>query len=193
MKSWCWYLSSSSVVVSPGCWARRQLCELLPVLFQAVAHLLPSVSCLLLQALFSESLHGELTLFPSLVDGVLAGYFCRLCWKLVWRAAPCSPPSLVCSKHCTLSVPCLLFRFFFSVPCLLFSFFFFLHGRGQAVWGYADISQGWLLGTLCCLFAHLLFCISQAGLSQHLLKFLLNEWIYVFMSTCGQNCVISHE
>jgi hypothetical protein len=28
VQSWCWYLSSSSVVVSPGGWVRRQLCAI---------------------------------------------------------------------------------------------------------------------------------------------------------------------
>jgi hypothetical protein len=103
-QSWCWYLSSSSIIVLPGGWVRRQLCELLSALFQRAVHHLPTVrqllllverlaSWLLLQALFTENLHGEQLLAPPPSSGVLIA------------------PLLLCCVY-------------FSVPCLLFSFYF---------------------------------------------------------------------
>jgi hypothetical protein len=67
----CWYLSSGPVIVLPDGWVRRQLCEPLSVLFQAVAHLPPTLSQLLLQAFFTDSLHGEQLLAPFPLSSVL--------------------------------------------------------------------------------------------------------------------------
>jgi hypothetical protein len=47
-------------------------------LFQAAAHLPPTVSHILLQALFTESLHGELPLPLSPVEGLACQLFFRL-------------------------------------------------------------------------------------------------------------------
>jgi hypothetical protein len=54
---------------------------------------------------------------------------------------------------------------FFSAACLLLSLFFsFFLGQGSfCLGGYADLSQGVCGSTVCCLFAHLVVCISQAG------------------------------
>jgi hypothetical protein len=98
-----------------------------------VAHLLPTASHLLLQALFTESLHGEQLLAP--------------------------PPF-----SSALKAPCLLCCMPFPVPYLLFSFFWG-GGGGQSVQGSLLVyTKGGCESTMCCLFAHLLVCISQAGL-----------------------------
>jgi hypothetical protein len=54
----------------------------------------------------------------------------------------------------------------FSVPCVLFSFvFFFSVGWGSVCPGVMLVyPRGRCGNTTCCLFAHLLVCISQAGL-----------------------------
>jgi hypothetical protein len=59
IQPWCWCLSSGSVVSSKGKKKRvwRQLCE---CLFEAAAHLPPTVSHLLTQALFIADLKNEL-------------------------------------------------------------------------------------------------------------------------------------
>jgi hypothetical protein len=164
IQSWCCYLSSRSVIVSPGGWVKRQLCEPLSALFQAIAHLPPTVSRLLLQALFTESLHGELPFPPSLVEGLAF-------WLLL-------QPLFIESSHgehllvpppfsSVLRAPSRLCCVSFSVPCLLFRFFllFFLWGRGQSVQGAMLVYlRGGCGSTTCYLFAHLLVCISQADL-----------------------------
>jgi hypothetical protein len=69
------------------------------------------------------------------------------------------PPSLVRSEHPASCAPCS-----FSVPCLFF-FFFFLWDMGQSVQGAMLVyPRGSCGDTTCCLFAHLLVCISQTGL-----------------------------
>jgi hypothetical protein len=98
------------------------------------------ITCLLLallpfQSLFTESSHRDQLLAPL--------------------------PSLVCSEHLPPSAVCSIFQFlaYYSV------FNCFLQGRSQSVQGamlaFPRDSCG---NTECCLFAHLLFCVSQAGL-----------------------------
>jgi hypothetical protein len=55
-----------------------ELCEPLSALFQAVAHLLPTVSCLLLQSVFTESLRGKQLLASPPFSGALKAS-CPLC------------------------------------------------------------------------------------------------------------------
>jgi hypothetical protein len=113
-----------------------EVCEPLSALFQAVANHPPIVSCLLLQALFTESSRSVRLLAPPPFSGALS--------------APCP---LCCMSF---SVPCLLFRFF---VCL------FLVGRGSVYPGAMLIHPKHIPGnTTCCLFAHLLVCFSQADL-----------------------------
>jgi hypothetical protein len=102
------------------------------------------------------------SLFPPPFSGggacLLATFAGFVYWEFAWRAAPCSFPLLWCTQS-TLPVCCVSF----SVPCLLFSFF--LWGRGQSVWGAMLVyPRGGCVSTTCCLFAHLLLCISQADL-----------------------------
>jgi hypothetical protein len=94
--------------------------------------------------------------------GLPASYCCRLCLLKVHvkSSTLLLPPSLVHSKHSTLC------SMSFSVPCLLFSF---LWGGGQSVQGDLLVyPRGGCGSTTCHLFAHLLVCVSHAGLSQHL-------------------------
>jgi hypothetical protein len=83
--------------------------------------------------------------------------------EFMWRAAPCLPPFFSALK-----APCPLCCVSFSVPCLLFSFvllLFFLQGGDQSVQrALLAYPRGGCGSTACCLFAHLLVCISQAGL-----------------------------
>jgi hypothetical protein len=90
-------------------------------------------------------------------------YLSRLCLLKV-PVVICSlsfPLSPVCSVHPAPSAACS-----FSVPCLLFSFFF-LTGQRQSVQGTMLVYPKGSCGNThisCCLFAHLLVCVSQAGL-----------------------------
>jgi hypothetical protein len=111
-----------------------ELCGLISALFQAAAHHPPTVS-LSLQALFTESSHGDqLLAFPPFSGAVACQpvYLSRLCLLKVPTeiSSFLLPPSPVCSENPTLSAACS-----FSVPCLLFSFCFayFLQGRGQSL------------------------------------------------------------
>jgi hypothetical protein len=79
--------------------------------------------------------------------------------QLMWGSAPPplsgaqgTPPSLLCV-------------FYFSAACLLFSLFFsFFPGWGSVCPGGLLICPRLVCGsTACCLFAHLVVCISQAG------------------------------
>jgi hypothetical protein len=63
------------VVILPGGWVRRQLCEPLSALFQAVVYLPHTVSRLLLQALFTALHSGKLSYLHS-----LAGFVCSEFW-----------------------------------------------------------------------------------------------------------------
>jgi hypothetical protein len=77
----------------------------------------------------------------------------------------CPSPTLWSSGIPTLFVTCLFFSFF-SAACLLFSLFFLLFFPWVGVSlsrGYADLAEGCLGSTMCCL-AHLVVCVSQAGL-----------------------------
>jgi hypothetical protein len=79
-------------------------------------------------------------------------------WKFEWRAAPCSSLLLLCSQS---TLPPLLHVLFSS----LFIIQFFLWGGGQSVQGEMLVYPRSGCGsTACCLFAHLLFHVSQAGL-----------------------------
>jgi hypothetical protein len=88
-----------------------------------------------------------------------AGYCCRLCFLRV-SVESCPSPLLQCTQG---TPPSLLHVL--SPPCLLFSFFFFLQGRGQSVQGAKLVyPRGGCRDTAGHLFAHLLVCVSQAGL-----------------------------
>jgi hypothetical protein len=69
------------------------------------------------------------------------------------------PPSLMCSESSTHSAACpFLFLVYYSV-------FFFLQGQIQSAQGPMLVyPRGNCENTMCCLFAHLLVCISHAGL-----------------------------
>jgi hypothetical protein len=64
------FLLSSTVVVSPGGWVRRQLCEPLSAVIQAAAHLPHTASWPLLKALFIAVHWGKLSHLPSLAGFV---------------------------------------------------------------------------------------------------------------------------
>jgi hypothetical protein len=103
---------------------------LLPSLVQGL------VNCLLLQALFTESLGTDQLLAPPRFSGALR-----------------APHPLCCMS--------------FLVPCLLFSFLCVCVGGGQSVQeAMLVFSRGSYGNTVCHLFAHLLVCISLAGLEQ---------------------------
>jgi hypothetical protein len=111
-----------------------ELCGLLSALFQAVAYHPPTVSP---------------SAFPVFFY-----------WKFTQRSAPCSSPLLWCTQ-CTL--PLLLHVLFSSL--FIIELFFFFQGRGQSSQGAMLIyPRGSCGNAACCLFAHLLFCISQADL-----------------------------
>jgi hypothetical protein len=111
-----------------------ELCGLLSALFQVAVYHLPTVSP---------------SAFPVFVY-----------WKFTWRSAPCPPRS-----SSALRAPRPLCCMSFSVPCLLFSFFFLFAERGSAYLGAMLVyPRGGCGNTVCRLFAHLLVCISQAGL-----------------------------
>jgi hypothetical protein len=79
-------------------------------------------------------------------------------WKFMQRSAPCFFPFLQCAQSTpTPSVACS-----FSV---LYYWVLFLRGGSQSVQGAMLVyHRGGCGNTVCCLFAHLLACISQAGL-----------------------------
>jgi hypothetical protein len=87
-----------------------------------------------------------------------AGYCCRLCLLKVC-AETLPSPFLQCTQGTPPSLLCVLFHFLFIIH------FFFLWGRGQTVQGAMLVyPRGGCGDTMCRLFAHLLVCISQAGL-----------------------------
>jgi hypothetical protein len=97
---------------------------------------------------------------PAHCQPICLSRFCLLKVHMEISSFP-PPPSPVRSVHpapsavCSFSVSCLLFRFFF----------FFFAGLGQSVQGAMLVyPRGSCGNTVCCLFAHLLVCISQAGL-----------------------------
>jgi hypothetical protein len=90
-------------------------------------------------------------------------YFCRLCLLKVYMESSSLilTPSPVCWTHPALSAAC---PFQFLVYYSVF-WFFFLRGGGQSVQGTMLVySRGGHGSTVCYLFAHLLVCVSQAGL-----------------------------
>jgi hypothetical protein len=120
-------LSLSRQVVGSGC----KVCGPLSALLQAVPHHPPTVSRLLLQALFTESLHWVQLLssppFPAQWP------FGHLLFQAFFTE----------SSHLSsvLRAPAFSAAYSFSVPCLLFSFFIFV-GQGSVCPGcYACISE----------------------------------------------------
>jgi hypothetical protein len=84
------------VVVSPGGWVWRQLCEPLSALFEAVAHLPLTVSRLLLQALFVAVHRGEPSLSPSPAGFVYLEFF--------WMPTPSLLSSVESNQPVTVAV-----------------------------------------------------------------------------------------
>jgi hypothetical protein len=83
-------------------------------------------------------------------------------WSLFTESS-CGDPLLGCAYG---TLPPLCSMFFFSS---LFIILFFLWGGGQSVQGAMLVyPRGGCGSTTCHLFAHLLVCVSHAGLSQHL-------------------------
>jgi hypothetical protein len=114
--------------------------------------------------LFTNSSHGQHLLDPSssLLQwrGVPASYSFRLCLlKVPMEFSSLSlPPSLVHSEHPTPSAAC-------PYQVLIYYSVFFFAGLGQSVQGAMLVYlRGGCGSRVCCLFAHLLVCISQAGL-----------------------------
>jgi hypothetical protein len=80
------------VVISPGDWIWKQLGELLSALFEGAAHLAPTVSWLLLRALFITVLRDESSHSTSLAGFVYLSFF----WMPVPFFSPvCGPTSLL--------------------------------------------------------------------------------------------------
>jgi hypothetical protein len=91
---------------------------------------------------------------------LLGGYFCKLCLLKVHVEISYFPlpPSLVHSKHPTLSAACVLLSSLFIIQL-------FLWGGSQSVQGALLVyPRGGCGSTACCLFSYPLVCISQAGL-----------------------------
>jgi hypothetical protein len=139
-----------------------ELCAPLSALFQVVAHHHPTVSHLLLQVLFTETSHRDQILAHPPFSGAEA---CQpstfpdsVYWKFMRRSAPCPTTLLWCSQS---TPPSLLHDLFSS----LFIIQFFLWRGGQSVQGAMLVyPKGGCVSITCCLFAHLLVCVSQAGL-----------------------------
>jgi hypothetical protein len=91
-----------------------------------------------------------------------ASNICRLCFLKVCpeSSSLLLPPSLVYSKHSTLCAACP-----FQFLVYYYVLFCFLWGGGQSVHGDLLVyPRGGCGSTMFCLFAHLLVCVSQAGL-----------------------------
>jgi hypothetical protein len=111
-------------------------------------------------------------------------------WKFSWRSASCPSPLL----QCAYSTPSPSAVFSFAVPCFLFQFFgffffFFCRVGGQsAQWAILVYSRGGCGNTAWHLFAHLLVCVSQAGLelaSGGVGAFLFSECNVCGEALCG--------
>jgi hypothetical protein len=87
---------------------------------------------------------------------------CMLCYLKVAQGAAPLPP-LVCLKNPALSAAC---PFYFLVYySIFFSFFLLLQGRDWSVYMVTLVyPRGGCANAVCCLLAHLLVCVSQAGL-----------------------------
>jgi hypothetical protein len=79
------------VVVSPGVWVWRQLCEPLSALFEAAAHLPPPVSWLQLQALFIAVFRAELSHSPNPAGFVYLEFSWKLTPSLSSSVKSCQP------------------------------------------------------------------------------------------------------
>jgi hypothetical protein len=141
-----------------------ELCGLLSALFQATSYHLPTVSL----SVFPVFVYWKFTVrsascSSSLLwwQGLPPGYFCRLC--LLKVPVEISSLLLLISPECLEHpAPLLCVPFQFLV---YYSVFIFLQGGGQSVQGAMLVyPRGGCGGTACRLFAHLLVCISQAGL-----------------------------
>jgi hypothetical protein len=117
-----------------------------------ITHLLSAVYFCRLCLLKVCTEFSSFLLLPFQRSGLLAIYFSRLSLLKV-------PTCPVCSEHqpSLLHIP---FQFL-----VYYSVFLFLWGRGQSVQGAMLVyPRGSCGNTTCCLFAHLLVCVSQAGL-----------------------------
>jgi hypothetical protein len=110
---------------------------------------------------------------------VSASYYCNLCLlkiPVVFSSLPL-PPSPVRWEPCPLCCSLFQFLIYYSV---------FLGGRGQSVQGTMLVyPKGGCGSTVCRLFAHLLVCVSQAGLelaSSHSGALLVSQYNIVWRS-----------
>jgi hypothetical protein len=162
IQSWCWYLSSSSVVVSPGGWVRRW------ALWTAICPISGSSSSLaycqpsnfpgfvywkftwssapfLSSPLFSTAEACQPSTFPSFVY-----------WKSARKSAICPSPLLQCTQSTLPSLLCVLFSSLFIIQ----GFFVWFFCRAVVI-----LSRGlcWFIpgvGTLCA--TYLLTCWSAS-------------------------------
>jgi hypothetical protein len=134
--------------------------------FQAAAHLPPTVSHLLLQALLTENSSRKLPylLFSGRETCQPATFAGSVYWKFVQRAAPCSSPFLRCAQSIPPSLLHVLFSSLFIIQFFVL-FCFVLWSGGRSIQGAMLVyPRGGCGSTMCHLFAHLLVCVSQAGL-----------------------------
>jgi hypothetical protein len=139
------------------------LCEPLCSLFQAVAHLPPIVSWLLLQALLTENSCRELPLPPSLVERLASWLRLQpLSTESLHGEQLLAPPLFSSALRARHLLCCHPFPFL-----VYYSVFwgFFLQGGSWSVQGSMLVyPRGGCGNTAWCLFAHLLVCMSQAGI-----------------------------
>jgi hypothetical protein len=110
-----------------------------------------------LSALFHAAAYHQLIVGPFIFPVFVY-------WKFTWRSAPC--PSPFSSALRALRPLCCMFLFssLFIIQVFLFCFLF-LQSKGQTVQEAMLVYPRGSCGNItCCLFAHLLVCISHAGL-----------------------------
>jgi hypothetical protein len=115
--------------------------------------------------------------------GLPTSYCCRLCLLKVHVESSSLPSHLLpCSQSTPPSFLHTLFSSFFIIQ-------FFLWGRGQSVQGALLVYPRGSCGNItCCLFAHLVVCVSQAGLelaSGSVGPLLVSQCNVVWEALCG--------
>jgi hypothetical protein len=126
-----------------------------------VAHLLPTVSCILFQALFTVRFvwrAAPCLLLSSPVEGLACRLLLQALFTKILHGKLSLPPSPVCSEYPTSSAAYhFQFLFYYSG--------FFLWRGGQSDQGAMLVyPRGGCGSTVCHLFAHPLVCVSQADL-----------------------------